>query len=104
MSSTSSVHVIPRTQGWAVTLKGADRALKIHATKDAAVRHALEYATRHSVNLFIHMKSGAIVASFAIDTLKLASALVQCIDMLHQDGENTKKAVRETLQNILGID
>ena len=104
MNTSNSIHVIPRSDGCAVVTRGSDRALRIHTDKTAAFRQALEYATRHSINLFIHEKTGTIVASFAIDALKTATTMLQCIDMLYQDGENTKKTVRETLQHLLGID
>lgn len=45
------IHVVPRTNGWAVRSEGATRAFRIFPTKDEALRAALSHgrATRNSV-------------------------------------------------------
>lgn len=58
-SSSKRTHVVKRDSGWAVKKEGAQRASKIHKTKDEAVKDARRNKKSGS-DVVIHKKDGSI--------------------------------------------
>lgn len=56
--SGSTVHVVPRTDGWAVKTEGTSRADKVFHKKGAAVSRGKDLAKKRSGQVVIHNKDG----------------------------------------------
>jgi hypothetical protein len=56
-----SHHVVPTIDGWSVTKEGGARALRVFATKDAAVSWGRKQSIKARSELIIHGRDGMIV-------------------------------------------
>jgi hypothetical protein len=60
--STRSHHVVPTIDGgWSVTKEGANRALRVFTTKDAAVSWGRKQSIKARSELIIHGRDGMII-------------------------------------------
>lgn len=57
-----SVHVTPRSNGWAVISAGAERASVVKSTQAEAIAVARQQAARNGSELVIHGRDGLIRA------------------------------------------
>jgi len=57
--SGTTVHVVPRQDGWAVKSEGTSRAAKVYKGKSAAVSRGKEIASKRSGHVVIHKKDGS---------------------------------------------
>jgi len=60
MARKSSIHVVPRSNGWGVKSSGSSRASKVFRTKAQAFSAGRRSAIGRSTELFVHNRSGKI--------------------------------------------
>lgn len=60
MARKSSIHVVPRSNGWGVKSSGTSRASKVFSTKAKAFSAGRKSAISKSTELFVHNRNGKI--------------------------------------------
>jgi hypothetical protein len=59
-SNGENVHVVPRTDGWAVRTEGSSRATSTHSSQREAIEAARKLAKKSGTQLVIHGRDGRI--------------------------------------------
>jgi len=60
MAKKSTIHVVPRSNGWGVLSSGSSRVSKIYQTKAEAYSAGRKSAIGRSTELFVHNRNGRI--------------------------------------------
>lgn len=60
MARKSSIHIVPRSNGWGIKSSGSSRAAKIFPTKAQAYTAGRATAIGRRTELFVHNKNGRI--------------------------------------------
>ena len=101
MSKRTTLHVVPRSEGWAVRKEGSSRAVSTHNTQREAIDAAREVARLKHGELIIHRRDGRIAdrASYNSDPLPPKSARKV---LFHQSlDDDAKRAVQVSVDMIV---
>lgn len=60
MARKSSIHIVPRSNGWGIKSSGSSRASKVFTTKAKAFKAGRSSAIGKKTELFVHNKNGRI--------------------------------------------
>lgn len=59
-AATKTLHVVPRTGGWAIRNEGGSRATSVHSTQKGAVEAARSLAKKEAGAIVIHGRDGRV--------------------------------------------
>lgn len=60
MARKSSIHIVPRSNGWGIKSSGSSKASKVFSTKAKAFKAGRKSAIARRTELFVHNKNGRI--------------------------------------------
>jgi|SRR6185503_1113713 len=101
MSKRTTLHVVPRSEGWAVRKEGSSRAVSTHNTQREAIDAAREVARSKHGELIIHRSDGRIADrdSYSSDPLPPKSARKVLFPEALDD--NARRAVQEAVNMVV---
>lgn len=101
MSKRTTLHVVPRSEGWAVRKEGSSRALSTHSTQREAIDAAREVARSKHGELIIHRRDGRIADrdSYNCDPLPPRSA--REVLFHHSLDEDARRAVQAAVDMVV---
>ena len=101
MSKRTTLHVVPRSEGWAVRKDGSSRAVSTHNTQREAIEAAREVARSKHGELIIHRRDGRVADrdSYNSDPLPPKSAGKV---LFHESlDDDSKRAVQEAVDMVV---
>ena len=100
MSRRTTLHVVPRSEGWAVRKEGSSRAVSTHNTQREAIDAARKVARSKHGELIIHRKDGRIADrdSYNSDPLPPKSARKV---LFHQSLDNDARRAVQAAVNMV---